>query len=175
MKIIFLDVDGVLNCQMDFQVKSIYFRKKDMLLWFKKLLRLCHIPLPRILRRQSMYVLNKKMVKRLHKIVGATGAKIVVSSTWRRFKHNLVYLQENGVDYIDITPIFNTPPSERYGQRGAEIQEWIDKHKEMNIEKYVIIDDGWDFLDYQRPFYVETQWLNGLQDKHVKQAIKMLS
>jgi len=141
MKIIFLDVDGVLNCQGDFKGKS-------------------------------LHVLNKDMIARLDKIKEATGAKVVLISTWRKFRKHRDYLKKNGVKFIDRTIDFCLPPSERYGQRGAEIEHWLNKRPD--IKKYVIIDDEWDFLEYQRPLLVKTQWLVGMQDEHVEQAINIL-
>jgi Swiss Army Knife RNA repair-like protein len=53
MKVIFLDIDGVPNC------------KKT--------------PNP----RKFPYVVDKKLLARLRKLLDKTGAKVVLSSTWR--------------------------------------------------------------------------------------------
>lgn len=55
MKILFLDCDGVLNCQQTF-----------------------------VDHRKTVDPLDLQMVKRVQKIVKETGCKVVMSSTWRR-------------------------------------------------------------------------------------------
>lgn len=143
MKIIFLDIDGVLNCYGD-------FKKPD-----------------------EIYVLNKLMIRRFHRIVKQTGAEVVLSSTWRLYDKHMAYLRENNVNFIDVTIDLKVPYSIRYGRRGAEIEVWLKEHKD--VERYVILDDVWDFLDEQRPFFIQTDWCNGLLLKHVKQAINILN
>lgn len=98
MKIIFLDIDGVLNCNDDFK------------------------------GRKTSKVLNKLMIERLHKIIEKTAAKVVLSSTWRLHKTHLSYLRRNGVKYVDKTIDLGFPPSERRGKRGAEIDHWLGEH-----------------------------------------------
>lgn len=140
MKIIFLDVDGVLNCRTDFKKSS-----------------LC---------------LDKVKVKRLHKIVKTTKASIVLSSTWRKFYDHCDYLVEHGVKFMDKTPTnIRETWSGNYVRRGEEINKWLKSH---HVDKYVIIDDNSDMLEYQLPFFVQTSFETGLLDEHVKAAIHIL-
>lgn len=141
MKIVFLDVDGVLNCYNDFVGKDTFL------------------------------ILNKQMIKRLNRIIKSTGADIVLSSTWRMYPQHIDYLREHGVNFIDSTIIGSFPWSSRQEIRGNEIQHWLNKNK---VESYVILDDNWDFLEHQKPFVILTKWLEGLQDKHVRKAVKIL-
>ena len=59
-----------------------------------------------------------------------------------------------------------------YGERGHEIQEWLDRHPET--ESFVILDDGTD-MAHLASYLVNTDFANGLEDKHVSQAIEILS
>ena len=141
MKIVMLDVDGVLNHVNDFK------------------------------GRKTGKVLNEDMVKRFDQIIIQTKAKVVLSSTWRKYKPYRNYLRQY-VKFIDVTPDFEYM-GERTGARGAEIQFWLENYK--HVTNYVIIDDDWDFLEEQRPFVVLTEWLTGLQDCHVEKAIEILN
>lgn len=143
MKIIFLDIDGVLNryCDGDDGVFDNFY---------------------------EVYVNNLK------RIVEETGAKIVISSSWRhaglRRMQELWEERDLPGEIIDITPTINELYDNGYIQyydmvsRGAEVQCWIDKH-EQEIEKYVIIDDMEDFNDEQLPYFVKT-WGNNHPEAH---------
>lgn len=116
MKIIFLDVDGVLN--------NINYTKKC----YKKNGK----------KSMSMYCtpFDPKCLKNLAKIVKKTGAKIVLSSTWRIYKSHIYVLEarlaEYGLRIYDKTDNINMI-------RGVEIKEWLKSHRD--IENYVVIDD----------------------------------
>jgi hypothetical protein len=77
MKIIFLDIDGVLNCQKTTE------------------------------RFHGFVSIDPKLVKRLNRILKETDAKIVLSSTWRLFEDNKEILEKTGIKYIDVTPSFH--------------------------------------------------------------------
>lgn len=111
IKIIFCDLDGVLNSK-NYECSDRYIRD----------------------------ALDPLAVARLNKITDATNAKIVISSSWRvafEFdKETLFYLlKEEGVtgEMIDITPIFTSY------LRWTEIRDWLDDHPD--VEKFVILDD----------------------------------
>ena len=119
MKIIFLDVDGVLN-NID-NIKKCY--KKS------------------INKKETFYSgknvpFDIKCLKNLAKIVKKTGAKIVLSSTWRIYKSHIYVLEarlaEYGLRIYDMTDNINMI-------RGVEIKEWLKSHRD--IENYVVIDD----------------------------------
>lgn len=101
-------------------------------------------------------------MERLNRLTDATGAKIVVSSTWRSDSNlqevfNLVGIKE---PIHDITPYMR------------KIQEWLDKQTEPY--RYVIFDDDTDMLDSQLPYFIQSDWLKwGLSD--VEQAIHILN
>jgi hypothetical protein len=137
MKIIFLDIDGVLNVH---SVGSKYERD----------------------RFGHLFV--QDFVDNLRSIVEATDAKIVISSTWRMAGLQIMkeLWEERGLpgEVIDITTnayeIVQEGREEFYDrvERGHEIQEWIDSHS--GIDEYVILDDDNDFLDGQRGRLVRT-------------------
>ena len=158
-KIIFLDIDGVLNSEKSMsKIGKEYFED---------------IP-------------HKMHIKHLYKIIKATGAIVVISSTWRLGCSNyfmfgyLFYALGFKIEVIGITPRI---PGE---QRGQEIQKWI---KQRNIEanrnnsfsdyinevgNFIILDDDSDMKGIM-DHLILTDGRYGLQKKHIKQAIKMLN
>lgn len=148
-RIIFLDIDGVLNHQQ-------FYESID---WAK---------------RKSIYddfgegfcPISSKI---LNRIIDETKAKIVISSSWRH--DGLQRMQEMWVarkmsgEVIDITPFSET----RF--RGLEIQEWLEKKRNFqhinwcqdeqmkrmvsgNIANYIIIDDDSDMTYTQRNHFI---------------------
>jgi len=122
-----------------------------------------------------------ELIKNVKKIVEATEAKIVVSSSWRsetidktksiiidrkrRCPRNsmLFWLVDN---FYDVLHTYR-------GNRGQEIKDWLDTHD--NIDNYVIIDDDNDFLDEQLYHFVQTNYEDGLTEVETKRAIKVLN
>ncbi len=110
MKIIFLDIDGVLNSDE-------YFDKVRNL---------------NIQGIQSEIDVEK--IKLLKKAIDETGAKVVLSSSWRYTK-NAQYLKEllaNFEIYTDSTPFMQ-------GVKGLEIKQWLLNNQ--GVEDFVILDD----------------------------------
>lgn len=158
MKVIFLDIDGVLNSQD-------------------------HVHKMNGLFDDPANQIDPDAVVRLNRLTDQSGAKIVVSSTWRIsfVRHNngdvvqgmADCLKGYGVtgEVIGTTPITN-------GDRSAEIWDWIDNHKD--IEQYVILDD--DRLEAKQDssdpvldlHFVKTSWMHGLLDHHVDRALEIL-
>lgn len=91
----------------------------------------------------------------LKRLIEETGAKIVISSSWRNngfdeMKEMWAFRNLPG-EVVDITPDF----MERTGstlQRGEEIAEWLSYNKTNN---YVILDDDTDMLDGQLDNFVK--------------------
>lgn len=133
------------------------------------------------------WYLKADLIKNVKRIVDATGAKIVVSSSWRmdsveetiekiigrpkRCPRNKIlnWFIEN---LYDVTPWFSD--KKYYGTgRGGEIQTWLDKHHE--VDNYVIIDDDHDMLNSQLYHFVQTNFEDGLTEVETKRAIKVLN
>jgi hypothetical protein len=133
IKVIFLDIDGVLN---------VYSQGHD----------------------EYGGTFHQHLVDNLKRVIEETGAKIVISSTWRfgglqRMKDMWEFRGLPG-EVIDITPdcndLFNEGSFVFLDQieRGHEVEYWLDEHPE--VEKYVIFDDDNDFLQHQRGNFVRT-------------------
>lgn len=114
MKILFLDIDGVLNCRSGYQ------RDKP----------------------KRMQYMTAECVEALNYIVReVSDLKIVISSSWRfafPMQEIIAMLGEAGNAVIDNTP--RTRLSDDV--RGNEIQAWLDAHPE--VENFVILDDNSD-------------------------------
>ncbi len=148
MKLIFLDFDGVLN--------SINYARRTR----------------QIGEMSTTYDIDPAAAERIRRLVFETGAKIVVSSTWRII-HNLQSLQR-------ILGVFNIPAKDVIGvtprmnaDRGHEIQAWLDCTEE-DIESFVIIDDSSDMAHLLLNL-VHTSWRSGFLDAHVELARDMLN
>ena len=110
MKVIFLDIDGVLNS--DEYVDRV--KKTDI----------------QGIERD----IDIEKVKLLKRAIDETGAKVVLSSTWRYTK-NARYLKELLANYgirLDSTPYIQD-------KRGLEIKKWLSENQ--GVEDFLIIDD----------------------------------
>jgi len=109
MKVIFLDIDGVLNC-------------KDT-------------PNP----RKFPYIVDAGLLSLLKDLLAHTGAKIVLSSSWRTDPVGLLAAKYYGVPFVDVCP--DLPEVSRC----EEMLRWLSAHQE--VHRYVVIDDESDCLD----------------------------
>lgn len=146
LKIIFLDIDGVL-------VNRASLRQASGLQAFA----------------------DPKCVAALNRIIAETDAKIVVSSTWRRSGRRFVTqkLRSWGVvgEIVGLTPILNVANVER----GSEIQTWIHEHMRFSsaIDSFVILDDDDDMLHLSARL-VQTVFEDGLTESDADRAIEIL-
>lgn len=178
MKVIFLDIDGVLNCEKAF--KDGYCRYVD---WEGG-------------HHMAFYPPSKVP---LNKLIQETGAKIVISSTWRssglEFMRNVWEQEDMKGEIISITPHLYFEGVNESVPRGCEIDKWlrdkgfrhvnwseeIQKHyvDKSGIESYVIIDDDSDMLYKQRNrfVHVEPSPRNkmGFTIDHYRKAVEMLN
>lgn len=113
-------------------------------------------------------------VRRLNAIVKATGAEIVLSSSWRHghtIEEVQSYLDHHGFTgkLIDTTALSPT----NCASRGEEIALWL---AEADCEgRCVILDDSDDMLPEQLPYFVHTSYETGLTDADVVRAIQILN
>lgn len=159
--IVFLDFDGVLNHVEWYRVRgpSPGFDGP----WTAAHVRWCFDPAtaPRVNR------------------LTAAGARIVVSSTWRKggLEEMRAILRLLGVtgDVIDITPDMSVKSGSIYvnyaRNRGAEIQAWLDANG--NPGPIVILDDC-DDMGPLLDRLVQTDDRTGLLDEHIERALAML-
>ena len=149
MKVIFLDVDGVLNNR--------HTRTRTGEGW-------CFV--------------DDFLVARVRKIVDATGAVIVLSSTWRD-EWNIKDESLNGSDFNELRAKFNEFGMDFFSRtgewqkrgRGWEIMDWLEKHEA--IESFVILDD-WNDMGPVRDHLILTNPSLGLTEEQVQEAIKIL-
>lgn len=128
--------------------------------------------------------LDTSKIALLEEILSATGAKIVVTSSWRvgtrnaeEFVNKLFNFHRSrdkvtsGSLFVDsIYDVTDTMGNDR----GDEVQRWIDEHIDQ-IEQYVILDDENDYLDEQLFNFVQTDEYEGLTSREVKLCIKILN
>lgn len=140
----------------------------------------------------NRWELSERHMRRVKKICDETGAKIVISSSWRweSVDTTLLKIYERCRDLMvncgedlpvdDSHFLFNKDMiigvTKRMGpaSRGKEIKKWLDEHPE--VERYVILDDdSFDMLPEQKPFLIQTDWAGGIEDGDVEKAIDILS
>lgn len=160
MKIIFLDVDGVLINRASF--------------------------LPPLKVQGVRAGPDPACVEQLNRVVRETGAHIVLSSTWR-YGLKAVECRELlfgwGVIALVIGPTPRlTKPKEFSGQmievsatRGSEIAKWLETEGErLDVDSFVILDDDSD-MDGLTPRLVRTNFEPGLTQDDAGRAIEMLN
>jgi len=156
MKVIFLDIDGVLATNKEFATNRTKFREKYP--WAKEL----RVP----------YGWNKGCVKILNEILDSTDAEIVISSDWR-FHWDLDELDKIfKVNGVKKSPIFGTIKNKRKlsseieDDRVYQISEWIKFNKP---DKWVAIDDM--DLSSLGPNFFRTKDSEGLKQTRLKNKI----
>lgn len=196
MKIIVLDIDGVLNSHKFLYDEGGFERQKKIengrqykaldpeYKWYKAML-------------------DPNAVRCLQTVIQITGAKVVISSSWRLgmelqtlidiFKsygndpapieiigrtpccHSDFEYEENFSDanYRDIEDSNN---NRRYDERAQEIQLWLDRNKKkLGIKEYVVIDDSADAGEGpHKDRFVKTKWETGMLDEHIDEMIRIL-
>lgn len=163
MKVIFLDIDGVLNTGW----------------WYTQMDR--NTP-----KDKYGYAFDPNSVANLKKIIDETGANIVISSSWKSF--GLSELEEMWQDrglpgkLIGITPnsvsdemLLNADLDhmELFSIRGMEIKEWLTRHGK-HVSNYVIIDDLDNMLPEQKSHFVKTDPEKGITNEDAEKAIVTL-
>lgn len=140
---IFLDVDGVLNRTGFEPADSVGLRS-----W-----------------------IEAELAAKLAEVIAATGARIVLSSDWRRDRE-LEDLQEElvaaGVECVLVgtTPVLGGP-------RWREIEAWMVEHQ-VSRESIVIVDDAFDMGPLSERF-VRTSPLSGLDEGAVRAIIGLFT
>lgn len=154
MKVIFLDVDGVLNTN-EYIIKQCNENPKGKYFAY-----------------EAQFKFDPIVMNNLRDIVIDNNAMIVISSTWRvsqkefeKWKQGInptlrdrtidrhwIELIRNLNEYgiynnriIGVTPILYNEPF--LTPRGKEIKEWLKNNMTMNINSFVILDDDTDMED----------------------------
>ncbi len=153
MKIIFLDIDGVLNSlQYD---------------------------LHRGERDGNIDVTRLPLIKSL---VEQTGAVIVLTSTWRRHwsadeteRDSVGEAINAAFEKAGLSIYGKTPDKAVADTRALQIKTWLAEHSEAT--DFVVFDDeffGWEDIE---PFVVKTNPRigRGLEERHIRQALTILN
>lgn len=171
-KIIFLDIDGVLNGltrlnKLGFRVASKLGLAKQYKLWTKP------------------HGVHESKVKVLSNIVKDTNAKVVMSSTWRGIYWTTPYEKKEG-NVKELTDLLNKyniqvigiTPSSKTGNRSEEIIKWLKRHKD-EVGSYLIIDDEKSdlgcFVEDRLVQTVTPKGDHGLTKKYLKKSIQILN
>lgn len=150
MKVIFFDIDGVLNTTKTTRKMGIF------------------------------NFVDARKVLRLREIVERTGAELVMSSSWRYgFEPGAFWYEREGVaqleaefrrlrcpKWIDVTPWLSG------SKRQKEIFAWLAVHPE--VDEFIIIDDVGEELTFYNDRLVLTDPKVGLNKERMEFAIKML-
>ena len=175
MKVLFLDIDGVLNSENWFGYR-LYCIKNNM---FNEVINFVNTNDECIKHKLSM--IDDRAIANLNRIVEETGCKVVLSSSWRScveaeniFTQDLLKLKGFKYELYDVTPrLWFNDFSIR---RGEEIKLWLDKESEKNeIESFVILDDDSDMLPEQMNNFIHVDGQVGLTNKDVFTAIEILN
>lgn len=156
VRVVFLDVDGVVCTPLSLR-------------------------LSRILRRPvERQCLDPAALFWLRRLVRRSGARIVLSSSWREaltaddpycrsiLDYLYVCLARNGTPVFDAAPVFD------YGGKGGEIAAWLEAH---SCERYAVLDDHDCFADAPevRAHWVPIPDSRGLRFREARAALKMLT
>jgi hypothetical protein len=162
-RIVFLDIDGVLNSH------AFFARRADD-------------------PEKEKYVdrIDDEAVARLQRLCAMNDANVVVSSTVR-FNKTRVELQELLAAHgfkrmvLDKTPDYTRRPTPgglwlAQERRGHEIQGWLDENERLgrfNVTGFVILDDDSD-MAHLKSRLVKTSFDQGLTDADVERAAEVL-
>ena len=151
MKIIFLDIDGVLNSRL-YDLK----------------------------RGENDGNIDQSRLVLLKQLVDKTGAKIVLTTSWRRHwdpsgKNTDEIGKELEATFLQCGLQLYDRTDEIDGVRAKEVEEWLSAH--TDVESFVIFDDikfGWGRLDENA---VKTDYRIGLgiEEKHIEKALEILT
>lgn len=172
MKVIFLDIDGVLNTSQTFI--DIYYE------WKKTGVR--RVPIDEF---RLVY---------LKEIIDKTKALIILSSSWRAFfkKENgaILPINDSAKELVHLLNKYNLEihditPRDKNGIRQNEIKKWLSNHI---IDNFVVIDDdSYDLKDFINKELVKTNFAKdremiqdmseccGLCESHVSKIVNILN
>ena len=168
MRIIFLDIDGVLNHACTHEMcEGCIGVDQDNLEAFQRLV-------------------EESSKEEETKIVLSSSWRVGVDQDGREIPNHYKYLTERldsvGLSIYDETPFLKDEDDGfRWEERrGYEIIEWLETHKELGISPYVVLDDVLfrDFLELGvSEHMVRTSWdspRGGFTEKHIKKAMAIL-
>ena len=163
MKVIFLDVDGVLNTGRYRKL----LKKREGISYY-----------------DAQFIFDVIAMRNLKDLVSKYNAKIVISSTWRYFRHNednmywKVLMGTLKAYQLDDKVIGVTPDlRDRYNTiccRGHEIKSWLDECN-IQVDNYVILDDDANLFHEEDNHLVLTDDFYGFDKNSFELENKILS
>lgn len=157
MKVLFLDIDGVLN--------DLEYNERAQ----------SNVILPR-----CVDLLNEILIETDAKIVLTSSWRYMVHKEAMTVKGFEYLLQSHGIvpRLIGITMLDeDTPPyydAENWC-RSQQVQIWLNENKELNIENFVVMDDFDISFDGLNGRFIQTNAETGMTGKDVAAAIKILN
>jgi len=163
MKLIFLDIDGVMNNDETFE------RKKNA--------------------KKVTEIICRESCRRLQTVIDATGAKIVVSSAWRsrELEEFSACLFIDRHHFIGRTPwlrrrshFFVVKGEKCQGwsseRRGTEIATWLANNPDVarEVTRFVILDDEAD-MEPLMEHLVQTDFMTGLTEERAAEVVWRLN
>ena len=160
MKVLFLDIDGVLNC--------VYPTPSDDNEWVDL--------------DEWRYGLNPQLVSRLQFVISNTRCKIVISSSWRHHTIYAPYQPDRNWRDVLAEKLHKTREEvfagetgyDKEGRRGIEILQWLSEH---SVDAYCVVDD--ETLDIEpyinKDKIVKTDMKYGLTVENARCIINMLN
>jgi hypothetical protein len=149
MKIIFLDIEGVLVNRESMKLPIVEWH----------------------------YSADPKCVEQLNRVIVLCEAKLVISSTERLLGLERVtkMLDDWGVagEIVGLTPVLENALHPNLITRGDEISAWLNRRTVEKLTHYIIIDDKND-MGRQAAHLIQTDNQFGLTDKDADRAIKAL-
>lgn len=173
MKVIFLDIDGVMN-------SGEFYRRKRLESW-----EWAHMA-----GKYISYAIDPDKVVLLNKIIAETGAVVVLSSSWRlgpplpALKDDFIRVGINisdrcpcwgkyGVTDLLVVEDETGHPATVLIPRGEIVDKYLSEHPD--VEQYVIIDDIDQFTEEQHKYLVLTDNNVGMTESDARKAIKILN
>lgn len=144
MKVLFLDIDGVLNGTRSAVAFGGY---------------------PMDLDESALSKFDHVAVSMIRNLCRSQGISIVLSSAWR------MQFSWSEVGSALVLPIIASTPVLWGRPRGHEIAAWLEDHPE--VTQYAIVDDDADMSPDQLPFFVRTDGHEGLTWANVQQLAKI--
>lgn len=159
-QVLFLDIDGVLNCMTP--IPSDDHEWVDLDEW--------------------RYGLNPQLVARLRFIMSNTNCRIVVSSSWRLHETYAPYQPDRNWRDVLAEMLHRTRDEvfagqtghDQMGRRGMEIKQWLSEHPE--VDAYCVVDDEVvDIVPYvDNSRVVKTDMKYGLTIEDARRIIDVL-
>ena len=116
--------------------------------------------------RNNLYPIDPYMAFLVGKIQLDTGCDVVLSSSWRNHPEGVSAVEKS------VVKVSGKTPSRLDGNRGSEIQAWLDEHGD--VKRYAILDDDSDMLPEQLPNLFKTTFETGLTEEIATQVTRHL-